>query len=165
MVKRLPVSGVCVPVEPGTHALHLDVKVVSDLLLDHLESGRGTRVLGYQVRTLMPRDPLGLPSLTGLLNVSHLIYELIVYCPVVILAEELWHDYDIIMLDFAVDPRLVRPDHDPHAGPHQCALRIKGLCVPPRTPLLLGFPLIFRVFKNSGVVFDLREGRVHFRLG
>ena len=78
MVERLPVSGVCIPVEPGTHALHLDIKVVSDLLLDHLESWRGTWVLGNQVRTLMPRDPLGLPSLTGLLNVTHFIYELIV---------------------------------------------------------------------------------------
>ena len=38
VVEWLPVSGVCVPVESGTHALHLDVEVVSNLLLDHLES-------------------------------------------------------------------------------------------------------------------------------
>ena len=74
MVERLPVSGVCVPVEPSAHALHFDVEVVSNLLLDHLKSWRGTRVLRNQVGALMPRDPLGLPPFTGLLNVTHLIY-------------------------------------------------------------------------------------------
>jgi hypothetical protein len=113
----------------------------------------------------MPRDPLSFPPLTSLLDVTHLIYELVVYSPIVILTEELWYDYHIIMLDFAVNPWLVRTDHDPHAGSHQRALRIEGLCVPSRTTLLLGFPLIFRVFKHTGVVFDLRKSWVHFRFG
>ena len=113
----------------------------------------------------MPRDPLSLPPLTGLLNVTHLIYELVVYSPIVVLAEELWHDYYIIMLDFAVKSRLVRADHDPHAGSHQSALRVEGLCVPSRTTLLLGFTLFFRVFKHAWVVFDLRKSWVHFGLG
>ena len=77
------------------------------------------------MRTLMQRDPLSLPSFSSLLNVTHLIYELIVQRPVVILAEELWYDDHIVMLDFAVEPRLVRPNHDPHAWSNQRALGIE----------------------------------------
>ena len=69
------------------------------------------------------------------------------------------------MLDFAVNPRLVRADHDPHTRSDQSALRIEGLCIPTRATLLLGFTLFFRVFKHAGVIFDLRKGRVHFRFG
>ena len=78
VVEGFPVGGVCVPIETRAHTLHLNVEIIRNLFFNHLEGWGGTRVLGDQVSALMPRDPFCLPTLSGLLYLSHLVYEFVV---------------------------------------------------------------------------------------
>mmetsp|Transcript_51910 Transcript_51910/g.133846 ORF Transcript_51910/g.133846 Transcript_51910/m.133846 type:complete len:214 (-) Transcript_51910:1111-1752(-) len=102
VVKWLPIGAIAVPVEASPTVPLRDVEEICALVQDRLEGLRAHRVLTEQMGTFVPGDPLRLP-LAPRLHLAHLLDELIVDVPVVMPAEELGHDNDIVVPDRALE--------------------------------------------------------------
>ena len=103
MVEGLPIAGIAVPVESRADALLLDVEVLAEPIDDHVERLGFGGVLADQVGALVPRDPLGPLALALGLDLAHLLDELVVQSPVLLFAEELGDDDDVVVLEGAAE--------------------------------------------------------------
>ena len=104
----------------------------------------------------MPTNPVSSLILRVDLGVAHLLNQLIVDGPVILLAEELRHDDHIIVLDLASKLRSIRSDHDSHFRSHKSALGVERLSVTAGTSLFLGFSLLLGV-KQPRIIIDSRQ--------
>lgn len=103
VMEGLPIAGIAVPVESRADALLLDIEVLTQSVNDHVEGLGFGGILADQVGALVPRDPLGSLGLALGLDLAHLLDELVVQGPVLLFAEELRDDDDVVVLKGAVE--------------------------------------------------------------
>mmetsp|Transcript_47871 Transcript_47871/g.136322 ORF Transcript_47871/g.136322 Transcript_47871/m.136322 type:complete len:208 (-) Transcript_47871:10-633(-) len=174
VVEGLPVGAVAVPVEASGPGVLRDGEILAHPAQHVPVLRRAARVLRDEMRALMPRHPLGI-SLTIALQLTHLLDQHVVRLPVVLIAEKLRNDDDVVMPDWPPVALASRPDDDAHRRPHQRGGRVEGHSVStrqahlaPRRALCLAN---LRSSCSPGVVFDglkLRgtvDGRAAMRRG
>ncbi len=105
--------------------------------MHHVECFGARGILRNEMRALVPADPFDAAQFRLGLTLAHLLNQLVVQRPVVLLAEELGYDNDIVVRVRAPVTGAIGPDYEAHVRAHKCGCRVKALRVS-TAPALLG---------------------------
>ena len=157
-MEGFPVAGIAVPVEPSANGLLLNVEILAQPIDDHVERPGLGGVLADEMGTLVPRDPLRTLGLALGLDLAHLLDELVVQAPVVLLAEQLGNNDDVVVLQGTVkDLAAVAADVNAQVGTDESRGRVERLGVAAVATMrcLLGDALGW--VRSTGVVLKIAE--------
>ena len=113
------------------------------------------------MRALVPADPFDAAQLGLGLTRAHLFDKLVVQRPVVLLAEKLGNDNDIVVRVRAPVTGAIGPNYETHVGAHKCGCRVKALRVS-TAPALLGGLLTAAARADARIVVQRPQIRIGF---
>lgn len=162
--KYLPIARVAIPIKARADRFQGNAKVGGNFLLHHVECFGTCGIFRDEMRALMPADPFDAAQFRLGLTLAHLLDQLVVERPVVLLAEELGNDNDIVVRLRTPVTGTIGPNDQSHVGTHKCGSRVKALCVS-TTPALLGGLLTAAVRIHARIVIQRPQVRIGFGRG